>query len=155
MTADAWYLTQEKYNELAAELENLKKNKIPKMAERIDDARQQGDLSENAEYHEAREQMGWLQGRLQELRAILDRAEMIEEGSQKKSVVDLGTTVIVDISGKQKEYAIVGAQEANPMIGKISNESPLGQALLGKRVGDEVEVQVPAGRQIYRIVSIQ
>lgn len=125
------------------------------MAERIDDARQQGDLSENAEYHEAREQMGWLQGRLQELRAILDRAEMIEEGSQKKSVVDLGTTVIVDISGKQKEYAIVGAQEANPMIGKISNESPLGQALLGKRVGDEVEVQVPAGRQIYRIVSIQ
>lgn len=155
MTSHALYLTQEKYNELTAELEDLKKNKILKMAERIDDARQQGDLSENAEYHEAREEMGWLQGRAQELRAILDRAEMIEEGSQKKGVVDVGTTVIVDISGKQKEYAIVGAQEANPAIGKISNESPLGQALLGRRVGDEVEVQVPAGRQMYRIISIQ
>ena len=148
------YLSQEKLDNLNEELTDLKKNQIPTIAQRIDDARQMGDLSENAEYHAAREEMSWAQTRVQEINGILSDAEVIS-GDQKSSTVTVGSTIIVKINGDKREYTIVGAQEADPLSGKISNESPLGEAFLGKKKGAKVEVEVPAGIQEYKIVSVK
>ncbi len=151
--ANTQYLSKEKYDELAAERENLKKEKIPALAQRIDEARQMGDLSENAEYHAAREDMAWSQSRVKQIDLILDSSELID-ASVSSSTVNLGSTIEVKINGQKREFMIVGAQEADPSSGKISNESPLGQAFLGKKKGDKVEVEVPAGLQEYKIVKI-
>lgn len=154
MTDNIQYVSQEKYDELKKEFEELKYKKIPEIAARIDDARQMGDLSENAEYHDAREQMSWAQSHVQELEAILDQAQILSGERKTSGVVTLGSTVTVEVNGKKKEYVIVGAQEADPFSGKISNESPLGDAFMGRKVGDQVEVEVPAGVQVYKIKDI-
>jgi transcription elongation factor GreA len=148
------YLTEDKHIELKEEYKTLKEEKIPEIANRIDEARQMGDLSENAEYHQAREEMAWAQGRLKEIDYILQHAKIISEKGDNHNTVDLGSTIVVEVNDKEKTYTIVGAQEANPLEGKISNESPLGQAFLGKELEDVVEVGVPAGRQQYKIVKI-
>lgn len=148
------YLSQEKYNELEAELKNLEDEKIPTIAKRIDEARQQGDLSENAEYHDAREQMAWAQSRMKEVKAILQQAEIVQGGS-KDGVIGLGSMITVKVNGKEREYTIVGAQEADPLSGKISNESPLGSAFMGKKKGDKVDVEVPAGIQEYTVLLVE
>ena len=143
---------------LRAELIELKSVKIPSIAHRIDEARQMGDLSENAEYHAAREEMAWTRARLAEIEFVLENAVTIEEGQttkKKGAVVHLGSSIIASVNGKEKTYSIVGAQEADPGVGKISNESPLGQAFLGKAKGDAVEVKVPAGMQVYTIIEIK
>ena len=148
------YISKEKRVELEQELKHLKEEKIPNLAKRIDDARQLGDLSENAEYHAAREEMAWTQSRVKEIDQILNNSELFKPAQIGKNIITIGTSITVKINGKQKTYMIVGAHEAEPLIGKISNESPLGQAFLGHHIGDKVQVTVPAGVQVYEIVDI-
>lgn len=155
MTDDTQYLSQAKYTELEAELKTLKSTTIPEIATRIDEAKQLGDLSENAEYHDARDQMAWAQSRAKEIEYILQHAQIIDESVSTAGNVRLGSTVIAKVNGKEKEYTIVGAQEADPLSGKISNESPLGEAFMGRKKGDVVTVQVPAGMQEYKIISLK
>lgn len=152
---NAQYLSLSKKQALEAELKNLREEKIPAIAKRIDDARQLGDLSENAEYHAAREEMAWAQSRVHELEYILENSVLIEEHQTGDGSIKIGSLVKVMFNGKEKEFSIVGAQEASPLQGKISNESPIGQALLGKRKGDVVEITVPSGIQKYEVLSIQ
>lgn len=147
------YLSQEKYNSLTEEKRVLQKEQIPETAKRIDDARQMGDLSENAEYHAAREQMAWIQSRLKEIEFILNNFQILN-GDLSVETISIGNTIILESNGKEKTYVLVGAQEADPLQGRISNESPLGEAFLGKREGDTVEVKVPAGLQTYTVKKI-
>ncbi len=154
MTEKTEYLSQESFDKLKTELEDLVKNQIPSIANRIDEARQMGDLSENAEYHAAREDMSWARTREKEIKNILDNAKIIEK-TDHSGVIDVGSTIIVDLNGKKKEYKIVGAQEADPLSGMISNESPLGSAFLGKKKKDKVQVEVPAGVQTYKIIDVK
>jgi len=154
MSDNIQYLTQQGYNELKEKFINLKEHKIPEIAEHIDTAKQQGDLSENAEYHQAKEDMAWAQGRLLELRQILDNAQIIENNNQN-DIVGIGNTIKFKTQDdKEKEYIIVGPQEADPLEGRISNESPMGKAFLGHKVGESVTVETPAGKQIYKISEI-
>jgi len=148
------YLSAEKLKKLQEELKQLKEEKIPTIAKRIDDARQMGDLSENAEYHAAREEMSWTQSRVLELDFILQNAQIISDDVHGSTIV-LGSTFFVEVNDKKKEFTLVGGQEADPANGKISNDSPLGQAFFGKKKGDTVEVKVPAGILKYKIGKIQ
>lgn len=147
------YISQEKFDALKEEAKDIKLNKMPETANRIDEAKQMGDLKENAEYHAAREQMGWLAGRLTEIEAILDHAEIVSKQGPTDAV-GIGSDVTVSFNGKEKTYTVVGAQEANPLEGKISNESPIGSALFGKKKGAVVDVSLPAGVVSYTILSI-
>ena len=147
------YVTAESLATLKKEFETLRNVTIPEIAKRIDEAKQQGDLSENAEYHQAREDMSWAQGRLQELEQIIGNAEIIVK--KNTGVVSLGSAIVVKVNGQKKNYTIVGPQEINPARGLISNESPLGEAFLGHQVGDTVEVKVPSGKMIYEIMEIE
>ncbi len=148
------YVTEASLNNLKAELETITNKTIPDIAKRIDEAKQQGDLSENAEYHQAREDMSWTQGRVKELEYLIQNSEIIKKSSDN-DVVTIGCTVTVNINGKTKDYTIVGPQEIDPLKGYISNESPLGQAFLKHQVKDKVEVVTPAGKQIYEITAIK
>ncbi len=148
------YLTADSLDVLKQECDELKNKTIPDIAARIDTARQQGDLSENAEYHQAREDMSWAQGRLRELEQILENAQIISKNAQSNTVA-VGHTVKLKVNGGEKEYTIVGPQEADPLKGLVSNESPLGNALLGCAVGDRVEVETPAGKQFYEILAVK
>jgi transcription elongation factor GreA len=148
------YLSSDSLVAFKKEYDELRDVKIPGIAKRIDEAKQQGDLSENAEYHQAREDMSWAQGRLQELEHITANAQLIA-ATQGNDTVQLGSTVTVKVNGAQKSYTIVGPQEAKPQNGQISNESPLGEAFLKKRVGDKIEVKIPAGVQTYQITAIK
>lgn len=148
------YLSPSKYGELQKEMRHLQHQVIPELAKRIDDARQMGDLSENAEYHAAREEMAWAQSRVKELEHILQNVSLISDEKKSSQVVEIGSSVIVEIQGKKKTYTIVGAQEADPSSGKISNESPLGSAFLGRKKRERVEVHVPSGTQVYTIIDI-
>lgn len=148
------YLTPFGLKKLQEEYREIKEKRIPVIAQKIDEARQQGDLSENAEYHSAREEMAWVQTRLAELDAILQNVEVIKkDGNEKK--VGLGSRIKTVTDKFEREYTIVGAQEADPAKGMISNESPIGRAFIGKKVGDKVEVTVPSGKKIYTILSIE
>ena len=150
------FLTQDKFEALKVEREELKMQKIPALARRIDEARQMGDLSENAEYHAAREDMGWAKGRIQKIDAILQNAEIITTTDKNSDgMVGIGSTITVEVNKKERTYTIVGAQEADPFEGKISNESPLGKSFIGKKKNDTVEVEVPAGIQTYTIKAIK
>jgi transcription elongation factor GreA len=148
------YVSAQSLETLKQEYETVRNTTIPDIAKRIDEAKQQGDLSENAEYHQAREDMSWAQGRLQELEQIINNSEIIT--NQKGSdAVNIGSKIVVKINNQKREYTIVGPQEVNPAQGLISNESPLGQAFLGRKVGDKVEVTVPAGKQVFEIMKIE
>lgn len=152
--AKVQYLTQQGFDELKKEYSELKDKKIPEIANRIDEAKQQGDLSENAEYHQAKEDMAWAQGRLVELNYILDNASILEKNTTN-GTVDIGSTVkFKNAQGKEKEYTIVGAQEADPMNGLISNESPIGKAFLNAKKGDKVMADMPSGKQEFEILDI-
>ncbi len=156
MTDTTQYISAEKLQSLKDEFKQLRDIRVPEIAKRIDDARQMGDLSENAEYHAAREEMSWTQSRIKELEFILQNAQIIRSGGDAGSKnVTIGAVIEVALNGKKREYTIVGAQEADPTIGKISNESPLGLAFLGKKKGDKVSVHVPAGVQEYEILEIK
>src|SRR3989344_2989523 len=148
------YLTAQGLEALKKEFEELKNKKIPDIANLIDEAKQQGDLSENAEYHQAKEEMAWAQGRLQELRYLLDNSEIVESVQKNQGVVMVGSTIIIKTNTTTKSYTIVGPHEASPLQGKISNESPLGESFLGHKVGDDIVVNTPAGKQTYEILEI-
>ena len=149
------FLTIEKLDKIKKELNELKKVKRPEIIAAIKEARALGDLSENAEYHSAREEQGRIEGKIEELEFMVKNAKIISESSKAKSKVEIGATVTCSISGDGKvEFKIVGSAEVDVFAGKISNESPIGQALMGKKVGDNVEVNVPAGKMKYKITKI-
>ncbi|PIR80199.1 MAG: transcription elongation factor GreA [Candidatus Levybacteria bacterium CG10_big_fil_rev_8_21_14_0_10_35_13] len=150
------YLTKEGLAELKKEHEELTKEKRPLILERVSQARSMGDLSENAEYVAAREELSFIDGRIDELEELLNQAVLISETHSKggNSVVKLGSKVQVNVKGKKEEFTVVGEWEADPHEKKISHESPLGKALLGKKVGEKVEVEAPAGKVSYSIVSV-
>jgi transcription elongation factor GreA len=148
------YLTPEGFQKLQSEYNELKTVKIPAIAARIDEARQQGDLSENAEYHSAREEMVWAQTRLEELEAILRNVEVIQS-VQASAKVQIGSVIKVIAKDKEKVFRIVGPTEADPSSGFISDESPLGEAFMNKKVGNIVSVETPSGVVQYKILDIQ
>ena len=147
------HLTQTGYNELVADLADLKDNQLSTAIERVATARAFGDLSENAEYHSARDDHAALIGRIEELTDILARSQIIQT-TTSKTQVGVGSKVKVAINGTTHEFTIVGEWEADPAEKKISHESPLGKALMGKGVGDKVEVAAPVGKVIYHIKEI-
>ena len=149
------YLTPEGKLKLEAELEDLKTNKRRELAERLNFAIKQGDLSENADYSAAKEDQAVLEGRIRTIEGMLRHVSIITE--QVGGLVRIGSRITVTEAGfdDPESFSIVGAAEASPVDGKISNESPLGRALLGKHIGDEVEIDAPAGRITFRIVSIE
>ena len=149
------YLTPEGKLKLEAELEDLKTNKRRELAERLNFAIKQGDLSENADYSAAKEDQAFLEGRIRTIEGMLRHVSIITEQVGGQVRIGSRITVIEVGSDDQESFSIVGAAEANPVDGKISNESPLGKALLGKRIGDAVEIDAPAGRITFRIVSIE
>jgi transcription elongation factor GreA len=157
--AEEKYLTEEGAAELRRELDELKSVKRPQLAAKLKEAIAQGDLSENADYHDAKEQQAFLEGRIQYLEGLLHSAIIVaadDDKKKKSSVVRVGTEVTVEEAGEPPEtFIIVGAAEANPKEGKISNESPLGRALLGHKVGDKVKVDAPAGQLIFKIKSLK
>ena len=151
------YLTQEGLDELKKEYDELSKVRRPQILERLSDARNQGDLSENAEYTAAKDELSFLDGRIDELEELLKQATIIKEEDKKssgQSVVVLGSTVTLHIDGAKEEFTVVGEWEADPTEKKISNESPLGKKLIGQAVGSTIEVEAPAGKLVYKIVSI-
>lgn len=146
-------VTKEGLESLKKELDELVKEKRPKVVERLSNARSQGDLAENSDYHNARDELEFLDGRISELEAVLKNAVVV--GSAKNGDgVALGTKVTLKTNGKKHTFHIVGEWEADPKEKKISHTSPLGQALLGKEKGDKVEVEAPAGKVVYEILSI-
>jgi transcription elongation factor GreA len=148
------YLTKQGFEDLQKEYDDMLNKKRPEVVERLSAAREMGDLSENAEYTAAREELSFIDGRLEELEGLLKQAELIVDDHHATQSVDLGSRVVVKIGGKDETFTVVGEWEADPVEKKISHESPLGKALLGKAVGDEIHVEAPAGKMTYKIVSI-
>jgi len=147
-----FHLTKEGIQELEQELADLIAERGP-IAERIKNAREFGDLTENAEYSAAREEQERTETRIAEIENILQNVEIIKK-PRGDSKVQLGSKVTLKNNGKTKEFQVVGTVEADPMNGKISDESPLGQALLGKKVGDDVEIKTPVETSVFKITSI-
>lgn len=148
-----FHLTSEGVAELKQEVEELIAQRGP-IAERIRTAREFGDLSENAEYSSAREEQSKTESRIAEIENILLNVEIIEESKKSNDKVSLGSSVTLKSGGKTKQFKVVGTVEADPLEGKISDESPIGKALLGKNLGDDVEIKTPAETVIYKIESI-
>ena len=148
-----YFLTQKRLDELKEELTELKTNKRLEVADQLRQAKEMGDLSENSEYLEAREEQTRLERQIAEIEDILRNASIIKGGVSKETV-EVGSTVEVLRDKKKSQFIIVGSEEAKPEEGFISNESPLGRALLEKKVGDMVEVTVPSGKAQYKIQKI-
>jgi len=151
------YLSPDGLAKLQEELDELKNVRRKELTERIEAAKALGDLSENAEYHEAKDALAMTEGRIYEVEQILKNYLIIEEGGGEKGSdrVQIGSTVKVRVNGKERTYTIVGSNEADPVNGKISNESPIGSALLNAKNGDKVEVRSPSGLVVYEVVEIQ
>jgi transcription elongation factor GreA len=151
------YLTRDGRAKLEAELEELVTNGRKQVAERIGAAKELGDISESGEYEDAKNQQAHLEGRIREIKGILSRAQLIDEENGHGNEVRVGSTVTVRIDGEDDEetWTIVGSAEAKPGAGKISNESPIGSALLGKRIKQKASVQTPSGVMKLTIVKIQ
>ena len=150
-------MTYDGLKKMEQELENLKTVRRKEVAEKIKEARGQGDLSENAEYDAAKEEQGEIEIRIVQLENLLRNAEVIDEDVLKMDVVNLGSKVtVLDVEfDEEMEYTIVGSTEADPMNGRISNESPLGMALLGQKVGATVMADTPDGEVAFKILNIQ
>jgi len=153
MSSEQTFLTREGLKKLEQELEHLRTVKRAQVAERLHNAQEDGELLENAEYEDAKNEQAFVEGRIVTLETMLSNAVIIKE--THGNVVTLGSKVTVkEIGGKPEVYKLVGHAEASPKEGRISNESPLGKALLGRRVGDEIKVNAPAGTLAFRIVTI-
>lgn len=146
-------LTPEGLDGLKKELEKLKNFKKPQLVARLERAREMGDLTENSDYYDAKDELGLVEGRILELEEIIARTEIVNKGKNCKKVA-LGCQVKVQSNQEEHLYLIVGEWEADPIQKKISYSSPLGQALIGRRVGEEVEFEAPAGKIVYKILSI-
>lgn len=156
MNGNGVLLTQDGRQGLEAELSELKNSKLPEVITRVAKAREDGDLSENSAYQFGKQEQEFLEGRIEELEEILKTATMVAKHSNgKKSIVDVGCKVTLMVSGKKQVYSVVGDWEAKPAQMKISGSSPLGKALLGKKVGEKAEVAAPAGKVVYSILSIE
>jgi transcription elongation factor GreA len=155
MTQQPIYLTPEGEKKLKAELAELTGPRREELSKRLRSAIQMGDLSENADYHKAKEDQGFLEGRIQEIEAILRMAVIVEKTNS--DVVTVGSHVTVQEIGfdEPETYHLVGAKEADPRGGKISNESPIGRALMDHRVGDVVEAETPGGKIKFKILKIE
>jgi transcription elongation factor GreA len=157
MNTKKMYLTKEGLEDLKKEYDDLANQRRPEVVRRLAAAREMGDLSENAEYHAAREELSFIDGRIDELEELLKQVEVIDEtvvASASGNQVQLGSRVTVKQSGKQIVYNLVGEWEADPAEKKISHESPLGKALLGKKIGQTIEVNAPAGKIAYTVEDI-
>ena len=146
-------LTKNGLEELKTELAQLRDEKRPKLVDRLANARAQGDLSENSDYQSAKEELEFLDGRIEELEGVIKVAAVVP--TAKVGGIDVGAKVTVKIGGSEVIFDIVGEWEADPMNKKISHESPLGKALVGKKVGDVVDVEAPAGKVQYQIMAIK
>lgn len=155
--AKEFKLTSARLKELEEELNYLKTTREKEVAEQIKEARSFGDLSENSEYDEAKNEQAKLYGRIAEVENILANAVIIEEGEENTGKVGLGCRVrVLDIEmEEEEEYTIVGSQEADPMNFRISDDSPFGRAMVGKGVGDMVEVEAPVGVLQFRIINVE
>jgi transcription elongation factor GreA len=147
-------ITKEGYDALKTELAQLVEEKRPKLVDRLSNARQEGDLSENSDYQNAKDELEFLDGRIDELKHVTNSAVIIS-GKGRKNSIAVGTKVTVKANGVKHIYEIVGEWEADPVNKKISHSSPLGQALSGKKIGDKVKVEAPAGKVNYEILKIE
>lgn len=148
------FLTKEGFQKHQEELDYLRTAKRQEVADRLHEAMEDGELIENAEYEAAKNEQAFVEGRIQELELLLATAREIKN-NKKAEAIHVGSTVTIQEDGSEKEtYTIVGAAEANPREGKISNESPMGKALLNRRAGDDVEIEIPDGTYTIRIVKI-
>ncbi len=147
-------LTQKGFDDLKIEHEDLLKNKKPKAIERLSKARSMGDLSENSEYTAAKEELAFVEGRVREIEEILENANIVEN-NQTGDQVQVGSTVTVEVGGNRESFQIVGEFEADPMNKKLSQNSPIGQALINRKIGNIVEVNIPAGKIQYKIIEIK
>ncbi len=155
-TINSLKITQEGLEVLKKELDVLLNDKRPKLVDRLSNARSQGDLSENSDYSNAKEELEFLDGRITEIEDVLQHAEVVSTSSNgSNSGVSVGTKVNLKVNGKELLYHVVGEWEADPMNKKISNTSPIGQALMGKKAGDKVEVEAPVGKVVYEIISLE
>ncbi|KKQ92257.1 MAG: Transcription elongation factor GreA [Candidatus Azambacteria bacterium GW2011_GWA2_39_10] len=152
--ANQAYLSQEGIETLKKELQELKTKKRQEIAKRLQEAKDLGDLSENAEYFEAKEAQSLNENRIAELEELLKNAVVIKTPSAE-DVVRIGSTIETKSNSNTEVFSLVGSAEAKPQEGKISNESPLGRAFLGKKAGDEVEVKTPGGIVKYKIIKIE
>ena len=152
------FLTKDGYIKLQKELDNLRSGKRKEVAERLREAMEGGDLIENAEYESAKNEQAFVEGRIQELKMILANAHIIgDEGIENNGYVQVGSTIYLREDGEKRsdKYIIVGAAEADPRNGMISNESPIGKAVLGHKAGDEVEIEAPDGNLKFRITTVK
>lgn len=147
-------LTKEGLETLKKELAELLEVKRPKLVDRLSNARSQGDLSENSDYQSAKEELEFLDGRIDELTEVVQTA-VVASSSKNGSGIGVGTKVTVKVNGKETVFDMVGEWEADPVNKKISDSSPLGLALVGKKAGDKAEVEAPAGKVIYEILAIE
>ncbi len=158
-TESRFKMSQERLDALKAELQYLETDKAKEVSEQIKEARSFGDLSENSEYDEAKTEQGKLYSKIAEIKNLIENAEIVEktDAGASKGTVTLGSTVKVrDLEeGADDEYIIVGSQEANPMLGRVSDDSPFGRALYGHVAGDKVEVNAPAGVMRFKIISVE
>ncbi len=156
MKQKEFFLTSEGFLELETELNYLKTDKREEVLNTLKEARSLGDLSENSEYDNAREEQGKLEGRIKEIEYILEHAVIINEEASEKGVVNIGSTVKLQYEGEDdiEEYKIVGSQEADPFNNKISNESPIAHAILNKKIGSVVEVSSPDGVYKVKIIDV-
>lgn len=155
--AKMYKLTVPRMRELEAELSYLKTTKDSEVAEQIKEARSFGDISENSEYDEAKNEQAKLYGRISEIEDILSHAVIIDENEEIADRIGLGCTIkVLDLDENEESvYAIVGSQEADPVLGKISDDSPFGRALVGHFPGDEVVVEAPMGTITYRVLTVE
>ncbi|HMZ06615.1 MAG TPA: transcription elongation factor GreA [Anaerolineales bacterium] len=151
------FLTKEGYQKLQEELDHLRTTKRQEVAERLHEAMEGGELIENAEYEAAKNEQAFVEGRIQELELLLATAQIIEDNGKHKKTdsIQVGTKVTIKEGNFEAEtFTIVGAAEANPRDGKISNESPIGKAILGRKVGDTVKVETPGGTYNVKIIKV-
>lgn len=155
-TTEAQYLTNEKFDDLKRELEYLRVERRKEVADHLEYAKKLGDLSENAEYHQAREEQAEVEDRIRYIENLLKNA-VIASGTTGGAVVTVGSTVRLEKEGSSNMslvYTIVGSEEADTATGKISNVSPLGSALIGHKEGDKVTVQTPKGSMVYKVAAL-
>ena len=158
MAAESKYkMSQERYDDIKEELHYLETVREKEVSELIKEARSFGDLSENSEYDEAKTEQGKLYSKIAELKALIEKAEIIEKTEMDRGTVALSSRIkLLDVDENEElEYQIVGSQEANPMSGRISDESPIGRGLLGHRVGETVTIDAPAGEMKFTILSVE
>lgn len=149
-----YFLTQKGLQNLQKEHQTLVEVEKPKVVERVRKAREMGSLDDNPEYDAARDEQSRLEGRIWEIGEILAHAQIVEEQKKISGKISVGSTVTVEIEGEKQAFTIVGSVEADPALGKISHESPVGKSLLGLGEGDTVEVELPHGKFTYKILEI-